>query len=116
MRRSLLLVCAVLLMGGCYTASNTALVVYRITGSAHAVKLDSMWVGNQERQCVGSYVSLPWVYRFRGTPDLVLGFTATKYDTGSCRLSIDVNSVYLDKDSISWASIGATADVWAQWP
>ena len=116
MKRTILPVCAFLLMAGCYTTSNTAHVVYRMTGSANRVKLVSLWVGNREYQYAESYVNLPWVYRFHGSPDLVLGFTASKWDTGSCHLSIDVNSVYLDKDSIGWADIGGTADVWAQWP
>ena len=116
MNRLILTVCAVFLLSGCYTASVKDHVAYRIDGSSHTVRLDSMWINNNECHCPATYVNLPWVYRFDGVPELTLGFTASKYDTGYMHLSISVNGRILDTASVPRGDVGGTAEVWGQWP
>jgi hypothetical protein len=114
-KRLILMVCAgVLLAGSCMT-NVTGHVLYRVTGTASCVKLISMWVGNKECQ-YGQYLSPPWLYRFDAEADLLLGLSASKLDSGTLFLSIFVDGKRLDFDSVPYASIGGTAEVFAQWP
>ena len=75
-----------------------------------------MWVSNRECEYLGVYPRLPWTYKFDGVAELLLGLKATKYDTGSMRLSISVNGERLALDSVPCADVGGSVTIQAQWP
>ena len=116
MKRLLLVVGAAFLMAGCFEAAAIGHVTYRMYGSSKSVKLDSMFVNNAECRLANPYVTLPWVYKFDGVPDMQLGLTASKFDHGSLHVSISVDGSKLAVDSVPCADIGGTVTIYARWP
>ncbi len=111
-----LLVCAVCLVAGCQAPSKIGHVDYLMFGTSNSVKVLSMWKGNQELHFANPYVKLPWHHDFDGVPDLHLGLTAGKWDTGSLHVHVSVNHKLMADDSVPRADIGGTVEVELWWP
>ena len=116
MNRLSVFVCALCLVAGCHAPSTIGHVDYRMSGTSNSVELVSMWEGNKELELANPYVQLPWHHDFDGVPDLHLGLTATKWDTGSLHVHVSVNHRLLADDSVPRADIGGTVDIDCSWP
>ncbi len=116
MNRLFLLACAAFLVAGCETAPGYGRVEYRVSGSSKSVVLNSMWWRNSEVRPANPYLNLPWRYEFDGVPDLHLGLSVTKWDTGSVHVRVFVNNQLQAHDSIRRADIGGTLDIEVWWP